>query len=71
MIQRLNKKKKATKHINAEMDEYVEEFYNTKKEKDDGLSLSVIVRLLKNRYKKSICQQSETTIFICYSNSNI
>ena len=36
-----NKKEieKATKHINAEMDEAAEEFYNTKKEKDDGLSL--------------------------------
>ena len=38
-----NKKEieKATKHINDEMDEYVEEFYNDKKdkEKDDGLSL--------------------------------
>ena len=32
---------KATKHLNSEMDEAVEEFYNTKKskEKDDGLSL--------------------------------
>ena len=30
---------KATKHINDEMDEYAEEFYNNKKEKDDGLSL--------------------------------
>ena len=38
-----NKKElhKATKHINDEMDEYAEEFYQTKKEKekDDGLSL--------------------------------
>jgi hypothetical protein len=38
-----NKKEieKATKHINDEMDEYAEEFYNDKKdkEKDDGLSL--------------------------------
>ena len=38
-----NKKEveKATKHINNEMDEYAEEFYKTKKdkEKDDGLSL--------------------------------
>ena len=38
-----NKKEieKATKHINDEMDESAEEFYNTKKdkEKDDGLSL--------------------------------
>ena len=38
-----NKKEveKATKHINDEMDEAAEEFYNTKKskEKDDGLSL--------------------------------
>ena len=38
-----NKKEieKATKHINDEMDEYAEEFYNEKKdkEKDDGLSL--------------------------------
>ena len=38
-----NKKevKKATKHINDKMDEYAEEFYQTKKEKekDDGLSL--------------------------------
>ena len=38
-----NKKEieKATKHINDEMDEYTEEFYNNKKykEKDDGLSL--------------------------------
>lgn len=36
-----NKKEieKATKHINDEMDEYAEEFYKTKKEKDDGLSL--------------------------------
>lgn len=32
---------KATKHLNNEMDEAVEEFYKTKKdkEKDDGLSL--------------------------------
>ena len=32
---------KATKHLNSEMDEAAEEFYNTKKskEKDDGLSL--------------------------------
>ena len=32
---------KATKHLNSEMDETAEEFYNTKKsrEKDDGLSL--------------------------------
>jgi len=39
----LNKKEieKATKHINDEMDEYAEEFYKDKKdkEKDDGLSL--------------------------------
>ena len=36
-----NKKEieKATKYINNEMDEYAEEFYETKKEKDDGLSL--------------------------------
>ena len=36
-----NKKEieKATKHINNEMDESAEEFYQTKKEKDDGLSL--------------------------------
>ena len=38
-----NKKEieKVTKHINDEMDEYTEEFYNDKKdkEKDDGLSL--------------------------------
>lgn len=30
---------KATKHLNNEMDEAAEEFYQTKKEKDDGLSL--------------------------------
>ena len=29
---------KATEHINNEMDEYAEDFYNDK-EKDDGLSL--------------------------------
>ena len=38
-----NKKEieKASKHINDEMDEYAEEFYDDKKdkEKDDGLSL--------------------------------
>ena len=38
-----NKKEieKATKHINDEMDEYVEEFYDDKKdkEKDDGFEL--------------------------------
>ena len=38
-----NKKEidKSTKHINDEMYEYAEEFYNDKKdkEKDDGLSL--------------------------------
>ena len=38
-----NKKEieKATKHINDEMNEYAEEFYDDKKdkEKDDGLSL--------------------------------
>ena len=36
-----NKKEieKATKHLNNEMDEAAEEFYQTKKEKDDGLSL--------------------------------
>ena len=38
-----NKKEieKATKHINEEMDEYAEEFYKDKKDKeiDDGLSL--------------------------------
>lgn len=38
-----NKKEveKATKHINDEMDEYVEEFYNDEKdkEKDDGFEL--------------------------------
>ena len=36
---------KVTKHINNEMDEGVEEFYKTKKdkEKDDGLSLWAIV----------------------------
>ena len=63
MIQRLKKKEesrfkgfnlfnkkevdKATKHINDEMDEYAEEFYETKKskEKDDGLSLQTIVLL--------------------------
>ena len=28
---------KATKHINGEMDEYAEEFYETKKSKDDEL----------------------------------
>lgn len=35
------KVKKATKHINDEMDEYAEEFYNDKKdkEKDDGFGL--------------------------------
>ena len=34
-----NKKEidKATKHINNEMDEYAEEFYETKKSKDDEL----------------------------------
>ncbi len=39
----LNKKEieKATKHINDEMDEYAEEFYDDKKdkEKDDGFEL--------------------------------
>ena len=36
-----NKKaiEKATKHLNNEMDEAAEEFYKSKKEKDDGLSL--------------------------------
>ena len=40
---KVNKKEieKATRHINDEMNEYAEEFYNDKKdkEKDDGLSL--------------------------------
>lgn len=30
---------KATKHINDKMDEYAEEFYSNKKQKDDDLSL--------------------------------
>ena len=36
-----NKKEieKATKHINDKMDEYAEEFYSNKKQKDDDLSL--------------------------------
>lgn len=36
-----NKKKieKATKHINDEMDEYAEELYDNKKDKDDGFEL--------------------------------
>jgi len=36
-----NKKEieKATKNLNNEMDEAAEEFYKSKKEKDDGLSL--------------------------------
>ena len=42
-LEKRNKKEieKATKHINDEMDEYVEEFYYDKKdkEKDDGFEL--------------------------------
>ena len=34
-----NEIEKATKHINDEMDEYAEEFYNDKKDKEDGFEL--------------------------------
>ena len=53
-----NKKEieKATKHLNSEMDEVAEDFYNTKKskEKDDGLSFDVNPILETSNKKRKI-----------------
>ena len=45
MIKYIHKKEinKSLKHINDEMEKSAEEFYTTKKEKDDGLSLWTII----------------------------